>query len=463
MAAAGVPPSYYEDGRLLHAPEDTAPEELAHIPLLSLKKPDRVLLSGSGAFFLLPEVLKHRPVSVEIAEPDSRKAAALARASGGAGFTLLAQDPRRIGRAGYYDAIFQTVRSPENAAMNRYFTLEYFRAAAAMLKPGGVLVFQLPFAENYVPAETAYAAACVLASARQAFPHSALLPGARLTVLLSDKEIRLDPAALAATYARRGIKNSVVVPSAFPFILDPYRRAWAENELARVKRPPLNTDLDPLAYFRFWRAWFSMVASPASLLGLAALAGAALLAGARLFKGVAFISGDRSGEALLMGFCGMALETALLLAFQARTGRLGPELGLLFAAFMAGGAAGAWAGRLCARGIPEAELFSAALALGCAFAAPQLMGAGRPVFWAIAAFSGAASGLFFALAAGGNGAGIYSLDLLGGAAGGLATAAFAAPLLGIGGAFALAGTAGAGALLCGLTRLFRRESPTDLP
>jgi spermidine synthase len=447
----GGPYSYYEDGRLLHAPEDTGPEELAHIPLLSIKKNPRVLLSGSGAFFLLPEVLKHKPASVEIAEPDRFKAAALERAAGDAGdFTLTVRDPRRLAGPARYDIIFQTVASPDNAAMNRFFTLEYFRQAASLLRPGGLLVFQLPFAQNYVPAQTAYAAACVLASAEKVFTCAALIPGQKLTVLLSEEPIALDPAALAAAYIKRGIKNRIVVPSAFPFMLDPYRRAWAENELVRVKDPPLNTDLDPLAYFRFWRAWLSMVVSPSSLLGLAALAAAALLAALKLFKSVSFLSGDHTGEAFLMGFCAMALETALLLAFQARTGRLGPELGLFFAAFMAGGAAGAWAGKRTGTGLPAAELASAALAFACAGLAPALMAASRPAFWFLAAASGAASGYFFALAAGNRGAEIYSLDLLGGAAGGLATAAFCAPLAGIAGALYLSGAAGLAALGCGV-------------
>ncbi|MEK7721654.1 MAG: hypothetical protein AAB359_04625, partial [Elusimicrobiota bacterium] len=327
---------FYEDGRLLYAPETTAPEELVHIALLALKKPGKALLHGGGAFFVLPEVLRHKPEAVEIAEPDLFKAGALAEQTRAdkKTFKLLRADPRGLkNREGYYSVIFQAGVSPENAAQNRFFTLEYFRTAAVMLKPEGVLVFQLPFAENYVPQAAAYAAACVLASARTVFPSLEIIPGARLTVLASAKPLDLDPAVLAAAYARRGIKSKTVVPSAFPFILHPYRRAWAAGEIGKVKNPPLNTDLNPLAYFRFWRAWLSMVMSPVSLLGLVALTAAGLFAAFRLKGILKFTLEERTGEAFLMGFWGLAFETAVLLAFQAKTGRLSPELGAMFALF----------------------------------------------------------------------------------------------------------------------------------
>ena len=452
--------SIYEDGRLLHAPEDTYAEELSQIPLLAVKKPGDVLLSGSGAFFLLPEVLKHKPAGVDIAEPDRSKAETLARETraGGKTFTLLAEDPRLIkNRRGRYGLIFQTAYPPENAALNRYFTVEYFRGAAALLSPGGLLVFQLPFAENYVPQTAAYAAACVLASARSVFASVELIPGARLTVLASDRNIPLEPARLAAVYAARGIRNRTVVPSALPFMLDPYRRAWAENELARVRSAPLNTDFNPLAYFRFWRAWTEMVASPAALLGLLALAAAALYAAARLAGLLRFTPENRTGEAFFMGFWAMAFETSLLLAYQAGTGRLAPELGLLFAVFMAAGSAGAWTGRKGGRGIAAAEL-AAAAAFACAAAGPALS-SGAAV-WLLIGGCGFVTGFFFARAAGSIPGDIYAVDLAGGAAGGFITAAFAAPLAGIRGALLLAGLAAAAALAGAARVYFSKKAST---
>lgn len=453
--------SVYEDGRLAHTPRDTAyAEELAHLPLLAAAKPGPVLLHGSRAFFAVREVLKHRPPSVEIAEPDRFKAAALERAAPlPPGVAVLPRDIRLLAaRPGGYGAVLHAGPPPENAAQNRYYTQEYFRTVSGLLSQGGVLAFQLPFAENYVPAETAYAAACVLAAARQVFPHVEALPGARLTVLASKSPLRLSPEALAAAYARRGLKTKTIVPSAFPFLLDPYRRAWAAAALEKVKSPPPNSDLEPLAYFRFWRAWLSMVLSPRAALGLAALALLGLLASWRLAGRLSFSPESRSAEAFLIGFWGLAFETAVLLAFQARTGRLSPELGALFALFMLGAAAGAAAGERLRPGWARgAEAAAALLALGAALYPEAAMAPwGARLFLAA---GGLVSGLFFSGAARMAGGAVYSWDLLGGAAGGLAAAAFLVPLAGVRGAMAAAGAAAALALAGGAAGLILRKSP----
>ncbi len=453
--------SVYEDGRLVHTPRDPSyAEELVHLPLLAAAGRGPVLLHGSRAFFAAPEALKHRPPAVEIAEPDRFKAAALARLAPPApGVAVLPFDVRLLpGRAGRYRAVLNAGPPPENAAQNRYYTAEYFRAAAALLAPGGVLAFQLPFSENYVPQETAYAAACVLAAARGVFPHVEILPGPRLTVLASASPLRLSPGALAAVYARRGLKTSTVRPPAFPFLLDPYRRGWADSALAQVRAPTPNTDLSPLAYFRFWRAWLSMVVTPRAALGLAALALLALLAAWRLAGLLSFSPESRSAEAFLIGFWGLAFETAVLLAFQTRTGLLSPELGALFALFMLGAAAGAAAGeRLPPGWALAAQAAGLLLAAGAALrpeAAMQPWGAR-----ALLAAGGLVSGLFFSGAARTAGGWIYGWDLLGGAAGGLAAAAFLVPLAGVRGAFLAAGAAAALALAGALAGLILRKRP----
>ncbi len=191
-----------------------------------------------------------------------------------------------------------------------------------------------------------------------------------------------------------------------------------------------------------------MVQSPSSLLGLAALAAAGLLGAYKLKGALRFSPEERTGEAFLIGFWGLALETAVLLAFQAGTGRLSPELGVMFALYMAGAAAGAWAARNSgARTILLLEAAAPALALLAALnpGLAQFAWGARCLILG----GGVISGAFFAAAAGKCGPGVYAWDLIGGAAGGLAVAAFAAPIAGISGAFYISAAAGAAALLGG--------------
>jgi spermidine synthase len=451
--------SVYEDGRLVHTPRDPSyAEELVHLPLLALPKPGPVLLHGAGAFFAAAEVLKHRPSSVEVAEPDRFKAAALAalRPPWGEVKTIFSDIRLLAGRDGRYLAVIHAGAPPENAAQNRFYTAEYFLKVRSLLAPGGLLVFQLPFAENYVPQERAYAAACILAAARTVFPHVETLPGARLTVLASASPLLLREDLLAARYGARRIKSVAVVPSAFPFLLDPYRRGWAAAALEKVKSPPPNTDLNPVAYFRFWRAWLSMVMSPGAMLGLAALALAAAFIAWPLSGALKFTSEERSAEAFLVGFWALAFETAVLLAFQSRTGRLSPELGAMFALFMAGAAGGAAMGNAgSAWRVLLAEAGAAALAFAAAWR-PELAQAPWGARGLLLS-GGFFSGMFFAAAAGRCGVRIYAWDLLGGAAGGLAAAAFIVPLAGISGGLLAAGLAAAAALAGGSAVLILRK------
>ena len=148
----------------------------------------------------------------------------------------------------------------------------------------------------------------------------------------------------------------------------------------------------------------------------------------------------------------------MLLAFQAKTGRLSPELGAMFALFMAGAAGGAWAAKPAQgsssfsphtlRNILLFEAGAAALALACALRPDLAQSAGTARFLIFS--GGFLSGAFFAAAALKRGGEVYSWDLAGGAAGGLAAAAFAVPLAGISGALYCAAAAALAALAGGI-------------
>lgn len=437
--------TFIEDGAVLtQLPLTEQAESSVQLPLLAHKKPENILFIGPAGLLLAGEAQKHRPKSVTVSDPDRFRAAfILERAGPGTDRARIDRTDARLllkARRKTYDMIFQTVPEPLNAAANRFFTLDFFREAGAALKKDGILVFTLPFSENYLPPERAYFAASILASAASAFKHVELAPGGTLTALASDSPIDLSPGTLARRYKAGKIKNVYATPAAFPFLLDPSRRAWAGTMLEKVKKPPLNTDLNPVAYFYLWKMWLAMFVSPGTLTGLALLAVVFAVFAGRLLKPGAMMGDKETAGVFLAGFWAMGFEVACLFMFQTYSGQLTWKLGMLFSAFMAGAAAG---GRVLKR-FPRpaaragALLLAFTLTAGLYICAPRLgtltPAASFPLFMGLLFGGGAALGGYFAAATGANEDGtvrLYYSDLLGAALGAFVFSAAIIPLAGL--------------------------------
>ena len=458
---SGGQKTFIEDGAVLvQSPLPEQAEISIQLPLLAHKNPEDILFIGPAGLLLAGEAQKHHPKNLTVSDPDRfRTAFILDRAGIGPERARIDRKDARLmlkARRETYDMIFQTVPEPLNAASNRFFTLDFFHEAGRALKKGGILAFTLPFSENYLPPERAYFAASILASADAAFKYVALAPGGILTVLASNSPIDLAPETLARRYGARKIKNVYAAPSAFPFLLDPYRGMWAKAMLGKVKDPPLNTDLNPVAYFYLWKMWLAMVVSPGTLTGLALiLAAAVLLAGqclrpAELLKNkpmavpsqkpLALKTAKEAAGVFLAGFWAMGFEVACLFIFQTLSGQLTWKLGMLFAGFMAGSAAGGRVLKNFSRPAARAGALILGLALttGLYACAPRLgilsPAISFPLFMGLLFGGGLVLGGYFAAAAGEEDDGIarlYYSDLLGAALGAFVFSAAIIPLAGL--------------------------------
>ncbi|MCX5786297.1 MAG: hypothetical protein NTX59_11470 [Elusimicrobia bacterium] len=460
-AASGAVTEITENGALLAAlPDESGTYETFALPLLARAKPLKILAAGEKAFFAAQELLKHKPGVLEVAEPDRFRAeyilGKLTLKPGAVKITN--EDARRLlaSSTDSYTAIMLASGGPVNAAANRLYTLEFFRLAAQKLTPDGLLVFELPFSENYISPEQGYLAACLINTARGAFGNITLIPAAnRLTIIASAKPVNLDPSAMTGAYAARKLKNRNAVPSAFPFLLDPYRARWAQASLEKIKNPRVNSDMDPISYFYFWRLWLAMVATPSMLLGLALTALILIVSFAGLFGSSATWKEPAGASSLLIGFWGMAFEAGLILVFQTLTGQLAWKLGALFSAFMAGAALGALTPfKKRETVLVRAEFMALGLSILAAAVVKNTLSCGiNTVFiCAVAALAaaGAISGWYFSCASALNpqrGPGVYARDLAGAALGAFAASAFAVPLWGLTSAFILSAAAALLALI----------------
>jgi len=470
--------TFFQSGHLLFSaagPGTPAPglEELeavlfAHLAMAQHPAPERVLLLGGGLRGVLGEVLAHPVEQVDYVELDEaltraarpylspRAQAALADAR----TRLIHTDGRLWVKTTpeQYDLIIVDAPDPVTAALNRYYTLEFFREARARLRPGGVLVLSTTSTPDLRDAAVANRNATVYHTLNRVFPRVLVAGERTMFYLASDAHGNLsaDAAVLAQRHRERGIQTAQFSPYQFYALLQPHQTdrinwlvrnhgrtpdahltgpppvplapgPWSLQEPAADLLPPvaqrhfINSDWRPIAYYyslMFWeeltragrgrtlarllpiQAWWFLPAAALPL--LLALAGRKLRPRHR-GTGCSILF-----AAFATGFSTMALQIALIFSFQSIYGFVFELVGLIVALFMGGLALGAILThrRLVPRASPGllarfqlvAALWAGAVALLLpAAAAVQSPAAVFVLFSAITVTAGIISGVNFPL------------------------------------------------------------------
>lgn len=501
--------TFHHDGNpVLTVPEGDLQylETLAHIPMLSHPSPERVLVIGGGAGGLIEEVLKHAPKEVHYAELDPLLISLLKRFPSPVtemelshpSVTVVNTDGRRYieEKPDEWDVIIVGIGMPGDLQSNRLFTSEFFTLAGDRMSRDGVLSLALPGSPAYLREELAGLNGSVEAALREAFPHVSVVPGEFNLFLASGLTAAPGPDTLAGRLERRSIRTTVMSPSYLDYILHPRHMAPYRDALEEL---PLlaNTDLRPLAVFWSLSHWNSMF-SPAAGRVFSFFGGVSPTAARRFIVPfivlapllLAGLSRKYTGTPVIFavftsGLAGMMLDLSMVYIFQVLFGHLYRWLGLLFAAFMGGAAAGA---RL-SDGRPDRPLrrlmsfdlllmlmllsvpvsarlfdlvktaagygFASALFTVMPFMAGFLVGGQFPPAVSLHLCSGSESGRSAGI--------VYSSDLLGGWLGGMAGGVFLLPLLGVGEVLRLAaGLKAASILLLVLSALSGRGSQRSL-
>jgi predicted membrane-bound spermidine synthase/Flp pilus assembly protein TadD len=200
-----------------HAMSSTAPLDqrymraLAHIPLLSMNRPERVLVIGFGVGNTTHAAALHSSVTrVEVADLSRNilEHAEYFRESNGdvlrsAKVSVFVNDGRQhLQMAGpaTYDLITLEPPPIAHAGVAALYSREFYALARSRLTPGGYISQWLPAYQ--VPAESSLA---MVRAFLDIFPQSVLLSGAQAELLLvgtTAPHIELDPVHVAATLAR---------------------------------------------------------------------------------------------------------------------------------------------------------------------------------------------------------------------------------------------------------------------
>ncbi len=373
--------------------------------------------------------------------------------------SLASGDTRRAIEASgaTYDVVLIFSAEPSSAARNRMLTLETLLVARASLRAGGLLALALPGHAEYANTESRRLHSSVRRTLEAASGSAVYALPATQNWYLSwrgggSHALGADlPRTLGASLAARGIAPRYLTMAVLEDFLS--QRRLAEADRWSSLHEAVNRDLRPTTYRL---AMDRLVAELGGVGAEGLIALAAILCVAALA-----VLGPRTRpiETAVLGSGATALSCELLamFAYQAATGVLFRELGLLLAAFMLGAALGAWgASRWLAAGsslrrarrvVLGTDVAQAALALVFAIAIPVAFGhtsLARPLAFVALVLAGALPGAQFAAAARAlpgraesvAGA-LMSADLFGAALAALVTFTFLLPAAGLAGSFVI--------------------------
>ncbi|MFA6148122.1 MAG: hypothetical protein WC899_07935 [bacterium] len=354
ITRAGAQVAVFGNDALEYESEGTEPEEFVHFAALQAPPGSRVLALGGGVAGITAELLRHAPSRVDYVEGNRAMYRALLphlppetrRSLEREPVRVFFADPRRfLAAAGKYDLILVASAEPASGESNRFYTAEFFRLCADRLSPNGVVALRLPSSENLWTPLLLRRNGSVHAALRSAFPEVLVIPGGTDTLLASRGSLVRNPEELSRRLRDRGIAGRLVTPEYLRYALTNDRVEQVRRMLSGASALP-NTDARPVCYRQtvlLWLGKFLPGVEAAEIedrrvgIGLFAVV-AALLALSRrkaAWRRVALVA--------VAGFAGMATESVVLLRYQAESGSLYQDIGLLLTSFMAGLAIGALA------------------------------------------------------------------------------------------------------------------------
>jgi spermidine synthase len=431
--------SFFENGgHLFSIPNTFANEEIVHYALPQLRELRSVMLISGGVAGVTDEILKYRVKRLDYVELDPAIIELGLRHLGiryPEAVRLHLEDGRKYVERSTetYDAVILNVPPPDALQLNRFYSREFFEAVKSRLNPGGVFVFAVPGAENYISPDQSAFLSTLRRTLQGVFKNILIIPGDRNIFIASDGLLSADVAALIeakkilTTYVNRHYLSGRVTPDRVAFVAASLRDDVPENR-----------DFRPVAFFFRMKLWLSMFGQNY---------GPLLIGMAVLFLFYFLRIGMVRKTLFTTGFLASGMEIVILLSYQILHGTVYTGIGFIVASFMFGLAAGSLAAnRIVERGgrigkgtllgleaaiIAYTIIYILALAFGRGFLTDVTFAILTAVIGALTGAEFPVTSRLIASSPGETAGSLYAADLFGASLGAAAVSLFLIPAAGI--------------------------------
>lgn len=378
--------SIYLNGQYAAAfPNEYEYAQIAHLVMTQHPSQKNVLLIGCGLGGLISEMLLYPIETLDYVELDQdllRTAEKYLSSSDKQALadrrvTVFHQDGRfyvkNVSEKKHYDIVLVNTPDPSTAFLNRFYTLEFFKEAQAILKTDGVLAASVSSAVTYIGKEVGSYTGSLYRTLHEAFRNVLVTPGQTNFYFACNINgiITLDVETLMGRYKERQINSDYFTEHLFYTLLQPEQVKFIERQLSRRKDLLVNTDAKPVTYFLNLVLWDSFTGGHFHGLfhslkdtGLQSFLVPIVIALAGRIIYVILRQSRRSdyychrqlkANCLIAlattGFAGITLEIVTLYAFQNIYGYIYERMGVIVAVFMVGLALGGYiANRIIHRG-----------------------------------------------------------------------------------------------------------------
>ncbi len=440
----------YSSGKFQFSYPDPQTEELrAHLSMTVHHFPSKILVIG-GSPSVLREFLKYPLTKIDFVEIDPEMINVSLR--------LLTEEDRKILKDGRvriittdarkfikatdvpeYNLVVLNLPEPSTANINRFYTIEFFKEAKAVLGKDGILCLTLPTSSGYIGRRMQIANGSIFNTIKNVFNHVEVSSEEYGYIFASNSPVNISPDKLDDRFSKRQIETvyyrSFIINDAF----SPLKVNMVRERLG--KSDTINSDLKPVAYLYNLMLW-------------AEVHGGKILNYFLEFKGwqilIAVITAFLTITAILWrkkqavyysmfttGYSVMAFSLIIILTYQASFGYVYEMIGLLTSTFMIGMALGAQIIKDVRRPIKWLQFFEAVIII--LFISAPLFFKQEVYFYILSLLCGIIGGVQFITAnlcrkelettmVAGR---LYAIDLAGSFLGAFLTSILLIPLLGI--------------------------------